>query len=52
MMSIIELIAEMAMYGLAWLIIGSGLTFIFAAAFFGYPEEISEEEYNDIINRE
>lgn len=48
MMNIIESLAHAAMYGLAWLIISCGLTFVIAAAFFGFPEEISKEEYNDV----
>ena len=40
MTSFIDSVANAAMYGLAWLIISCGLTFIIAAAFFGFPEEI------------
>ena len=50
-MNIFEAMAHVVMYSLVWFIIGSGLAFILAAAFFGYPEEITEEEYNDITNR-
>ena len=39
-MNLIESITHATMYGLAWLVISCGLTFIIAAAFFGYPEEI------------
>ena len=39
MTSFIESIANAAMYGLAWFIISCGLTFIIAAAFFGYPKD-------------
>ena len=39
MTSLIESIANAAMYGLAWLVISCGFTFIIAAAFFGYPED-------------
>lgn len=40
----IELVAEMVMYGLAWLIIGAGMTFVFAAAFFGFPSDEEDEK--------
>ena len=40
MTSFIESIAYAVMYGLLWLVISCGCTFIIAAAFFGYPEEI------------
>ena len=36
------------MYTLAWLVISCGLTFIVAAAFFGYPEE-KDKENQDVI---
>ena len=39
MTSFIDSAANAAMYGLAWLIISCGFTFIIAAAFFGYPED-------------
>ena len=39
MTSFIESVANAAMYGLAWLVISCGFTFIIAAAFFGYPED-------------
>jgi hypothetical protein len=32
------------MYTLAWLVISCGCTFIIAAAFFGFPEEIETPE--------
>ena len=48
MMSIIEAVAQIAMYALGWFIIGSGVAFFIASAFFGFPKEISKEEYNDI----
>ncbi len=48
MTSLIESIANAAMYGLAWLVISCGFTFIIAAAFFGYPEE-KDEENQDVI---
>ena len=40
MTSFIDSIANATMYGLAWLVISCGCTFIIAAAFFGFPEEI------------
>ena len=39
MTSFIESIAYAVMYGLLWLVISCGCTFIIAAAFFGFPEE-------------
>ena len=48
MTSFIESAAHAAMYGLAWLVISCGLTFILAAAFFGYPEE-KDEENQDVV---
>ena len=47
-MSIINTIAEVSMYTLAWFIISCGLTFVVAAAFFGYPEE-KDKENQDVI---
>ena len=47
-MSIFEAVAQIAMYTLAWFIIGSGITFVLAAAFFGYPEE-KDKENQDVI---
>ena len=44
MTSFIESVANATMYGLAWLVISCGLTFIIAAAFFGFPEEIETPE--------
>jgi len=40
------------MYTLAWFMISCGFTFVLAAAFFGYPKEITEVEYNELSNRE
>lgn len=40
---------EALFYFLAWLIVGSGFCFILAAAFFGIPKEISEEEFNRMM---
>jgi hypothetical protein len=40
MTSFINTLAEVSMYTLAWLVISCGCTFIIAAAFFGFPEEI------------
>lgn len=57
-MSIISMIAEISvynmysMYTLAWFMISCGFTFVLAAAFFGYPKEITEVEYNELSNRE
>tara|TARA_R100001591_G_scaffold34998_1_gene46576 strand:- start:22 stop:168 length:147 start_codon:yes stop_codon:yes gene_type:complete len=48
MTSFIESVAHAAMYGLAWLVVSCGLTFILAAAFFGYPEE-KHEENQDVV---
>jgi len=42
-MDIFNTIAEVSMYTLAWIVISCGLTFILAAAFFGYPEEKDKE---------
>jgi hypothetical protein len=39
-MSLINTLAEVGMYTLAWFVISCGCTFIIAAAFFGFPEEI------------
>ena len=39
-MNLISSLAEVGMYTLAWLVISCGCTFIIAAAFFGFPEEI------------
>ena len=39
-MSLISTLAEVGMYTLAWFVISCGFTFIIAAAFFGFPEEI------------
>ncbi len=47
-MNIINTIAEVGMYTLAWIIISCGFTFILAAAFFGYPEE-KDKENQDVI---
>jgi hypothetical protein len=47
-MSVFEAIAQVAMYALAWFVIGSGAAFILAAAFFGYPEE-KDKENQDVI---
>jgi hypothetical protein len=44
MTSFIDSIANATMYGLAWLVISCGCTFIIAAAFFGFPEEIEPPE--------
>ena len=43
-MSFINTLAEVSMYTLAWLVISCGCTFIIAAAFFGFPEEIETPE--------
>jgi hypothetical protein len=43
-MNLISMLAEVSMYTLAWIVISCGLTFILAAAFFGYPEEKNLEE--------
>ena len=48
MTSFISTLAEVGMYTLAWLVISCGLTFIIAAAFFGFPEE-KDEENQDVI---
>jgi hypothetical protein len=46
-------IIDIMFYGLIWTVLSAGLTFIIAAAFFGYAaEEITEEEYNDLLERE
>ncbi len=45
------IVFEILLYLLLWFIIGCGFCFIIAAAFFGYPEEITEERYDDIIKR-
>jgi len=42
---------EVLYYLLLWFVLGSGLCFIIAAAFFGYPEEITEEQYHEITKR-
>ena len=44
MTSFIESIGHAVMYGLAWLVISCGFTFIIAAAFFGFKEEKNLEE--------
>ena len=44
MTSFIESIAYAVMYGLLWLVISCGCTFIIAAAFFGFPEELEPPE--------
>ena len=44
MTSFINTLAEVSMYTLAWLVISCGCTFIIAAAFFGFPEEIETPE--------
>ena len=44
MTSFINTLAEVSMYTLAWLVISCGCTFIIAAAFFGFPEEIEPPE--------
>ena len=46
MTSFIDSVASATMYGLAWLVISCGLTFIIAAAFFGFPEEIESPKPN------
>ena len=48
MTSFISTLAEVSMYTLAWLVISCGLTFIIAAAFFGFPEE-KDEENQDVV---
>ena len=48
MTSFISSLAEVGMYTLAWFVISCGLTFILAAAFFGYPEE-KDEENQDVV---
>ena len=42
----LESIFQVFGYLLAWLLIGTGLTFIIAAAFFGVKEEKNLEENN------
>jgi hypothetical protein len=45
-------IIEFGFYALIWTVVSTGLTFMIAAAFFGYAaKEISEEEYNDLLKR-
>ena len=48
MTSFIESVGHAVMYGLAWLVISCGFTFILAAAFFGYPKE-KDEENQDVV---
>ena len=48
MMNFISTLAEVGMYTLAWFVISCGLTFVIAAAFFGYPEE-KDEENQDVV---
>ena len=48
MTSLIDSVANAAMYGLAWFVISCGFTFIIAAAFFGYPEE-KDKENQDVV---
>jgi len=43
---------EVLYFLLGWFVLGSGLVFILAAAFFGYPEEINKEEYDELSKRE
>ena len=51
-MSTINSIAHAIMYGFAWLVISCGVTMFLAAAFFGFPKEISKEEYDDFMKGE
>ena len=48
MTSFIDSVAHAVMYGLVWLVISCGFTFIIAAAFFGFPEE-KDEENQDVV---
>ncbi len=48
MTNFISSLAEITMYTLAWFCISCGLTFILAAAFFGYPVE-KDEENQDVV---
>jgi len=45
-MSLINTLVDVGMYTLAWIVISCGLTFIIAAAFFGFPEEIDPPNPN------
>jgi len=47
-MSVFEAVAQVAMYALAWFVIGSGVAFILAAAFFGYPEDKKQPEEDNL----
>jgi hypothetical protein len=44
MMSVLEMIGQATLYGLAWLAISAGATIMIAAAFFGLKEEKNLEE--------
>ena len=47
-MSIFDTLAQVTLYGFAWLAISAGLTFVIAAAFFGSPQE-KDEENQDVV---
>jgi len=47
-MNFIDKFMTVICYGLMWLVIGSALAFALAAAFFGFPEEKSEENQDDV----
>ena len=48
-MSTVDILGQAALYGLAWIGISVGMTFILAAAFFGFKEEKNLEENQDDI---
>jgi len=41
-------IINVLFYGLLFLVLSAGLTFVLASAFFGYPEKKSEENQHDV----
>jgi hypothetical protein len=47
-MNIIDKVMTVFCYGLMWLVVGSAVAFVLAAAFFGYPKEKSEENQHDL----
>ena len=43
-----DYIIQSLYYLLVWFVLGAGLTFVLAAAFFGYPEE-KDKENQDVV---
>jgi hypothetical protein len=46
-MNLLNTLAEVSMYTLAWVVMSCGFTFVLAAAFFGYPKEIYKEKFDE-----